>query len=436
MRLTTAALLALSLACLWMVGALDGCVHPDRIGNAPRMTPEAEPSASGAEADRAVILVSIDGFRHDYLDREDARAPTLREIADAGVRADGMVPVYPSVTLPNHWSLVTGLHPERHGIVGNQMRDAEGRAFEGIRKKGDGDPRWWGGEPIWVRAERQGLRAGTVFWPGSHATQPSLWRPYDASVSYEARVDTALAWLELPQEARPQFVTLYFEGVDSAGHEYGPDAPQTARAIEDVDRALARLRAGLRARGLWRTTDLVIVSDHGMTGLSRQRLAFLDDAIDVEAEAEQILWGEPTHIWPAPGADVDAMVKRLDAMDHVRAFRREATPAHLHFRDNDRIAPIVVMADLGWSTTTHTRAEADPDFPIAGSHGFDVRERDMHALFLARGPSFRRSVRVGTVQTVDVHGILARALGITPAPNARDTRAADRVLRAEPLAHR
>ena len=316
------------------------------------------------------------------------------------------------------------------------MRDADGREFEGIRKKGDGDPRWWGGEPIWARAERQGLRAGTVFWPGSQVVQPSLWRSYDAGVSYEARVDTALAWLDLPREVRPQFVTLYFEGVDGAGHEYGPDTPQTARAIEDVDGALARLRDGLRARGLWRTTDLVIVSDHGMTDLSRQRLTFLDDAIDVEAEAEYVLWGEPTHIWPAPGADVDAMVKRLDALDHVRAFHREATPKHLRFRDNDRIAPIVVMADLGWSTTTRARAEADPDFPIAGSHGFNVRERDMHALFLARGPSFRRGTHVGTVQTVDVHGILARALSITPAPNVGDAEVADRVLRAEPLARR
>lgn len=421
MRLTTASLLALCLACFWFVGAFDGCA------------PVHERGMTMAEVERTVVLVSIDGFRHDYLDRADVSAPALRQIAASGVRADGMVPVYPSVTLPNHWSLVTGLHPEQHGIVGNEIRGADGFDFQGTRKIGDDDPRWWGGEPIWQTAERQGLRAGTVFWPGSHVIQPGLWRPYDAEVSYEARVDTALAWLDLPSS--PHFLTLYFEGVDSAGHEYGPDTPQTARAIEEVDAALARLVSGLRARGRYETTDLVIVSDHGMTGLSRQRLVFLDDALDMDTETEHVLWDTPTLVWPGAGADVDALVARLDALEHVSATRREDTPAHLHFRDNDRIAPIVVRPDLGWSVTTRDRAEADPNVPIAGSHGYDVREPDMHALFVARGPSFRRGAQTGPLATVDVHGILARALGIEAAPTAGDPGAADRVM-VEPLAKR
>ena len=422
MRLTAASLLALTLACFWLVGAFD------------REAPEH--TASAASGERAVVLVSIDGFRADYLDREDAHTPTLDWIAGSGVRADGMTPVYPSVTLPNHWSLVTGLHPEEHGIVGNEIRDARGRMFQGTRKTGDRDPAWWGGEPIWATAERQGLRAGTVFWPGSHVVQPGLWRPYDAGVSYTARVDTALAWLDLPLEARPHFVTLYFEGVDGAGHERGPLAPETARAMEEVDRALSRFVDGLEARGRLHATDLVVVSDHGMTALSRQRLVFLDDAVDLGREAEHVLWSEPTGIWPASGVDADALVARIDALEHVRAYRREDTPAHLRFRHNDRIAPVVVVADLGWSTTTRARAAADPAFPIAGSHGYDVREADMRALFIARGPSFLAGVRTKPLATVDVHGILAGALEIEPAKTSGDPEAAARVLRPQVLAQR
>ncbi|MEM6326927.1 MAG: ectonucleotide pyrophosphatase/phosphodiesterase [Bacteroidota bacterium] len=414
MRLTAASLLALALACFWLVGGLDGCGNRSTEAEAIRDAPPP-----------AVVLVSIDGFRADYLDRSDVQAPVLRRLAEEGVRADRMVPVFPSITLPNHWSLATGLHPEAHGIVGNEFREPDGRVFAGERKTGLTEPEWWGGEPIWQTAERQGLRAGTVFWPGSEAIPPSRWLKYDTSLPYDARVDTALAWLD----HGTHFVTLYFEAVDSAGHGHGPDTPEVARAIGRVDAALAHLVAGLEARRRLSTTDLVIVGDHGMTALSRDRLVFLDDAADLGTEAEHILWSVPTHVWPRETADTDDLVTRLDALDHVSAYRREDTPEHLHFRKNDRIAPVVVIPDLGWSVTTRARAAADPAFPIAGSHGFDVREPDMHALFLARGPHFRSGQRIRSLRTVDVHGILARALGIEPAPTAGSDELAGRLVR-------
>ena len=409
-----AAFLVLVLTALWLVDQM----RP-RIAPGPPVRPA--PEVPGP----ALVLVSIDGFRHDYLDRPTAHAPTLRRLAAEGVRADGMVPVYPSVTLPNHWSLVTGLHPEAHGIVGNAFRAPGGRRFEGDRKTGMTDAAWWGGEPLWETAERQGLSTGTVFWPGSEARPPERWLRYDAAMPYAARVDTALAWLD----GGAQFVTLYVEAVDGAGHGHGPDAPEVDRAIERVDRALARLVDGLHARGRGATTDLVVVSDHGMTALSRERLAFLDDAVDLDAEIEHVVWEEPVGLWPRPGADVDDLVARLDALDHVRAFRRAETPAHLHYRENDRIAPVVVLADMGWTATTRARAEADPALPIAGSHGFDVRERSMHALFVAHGPRFRARAEIGTVRTVEMHGLLARALGIEPAPGAAPSPLADLALR-------
>ncbi|MEM1056178.1 MAG: ectonucleotide pyrophosphatase/phosphodiesterase [Bacteroidota bacterium] len=418
MRLTAASLVALALACFWLVGTFEGC--DDQAREQTRVTEAAEPR---------VILISLDGFRADYLDRADVQAPTLRRLAREGVRAQSMTPVFPSVTLPNHWSLATGLHPQDHGIVANEFRAPDGRLFNGERKTGMTEPEWWGGEPIWATAERQGLRVGTVFWPGSQAIRPGRWLAYDAAMPYEARVDTALAWLDLPRSERPHFVTLYFEAVDSAGHRHGPDTPEVAAAIERVDDALARLVAGLEARGLLATTDLVVVSDHGMTSLSRDRLVYLDDAVDLDTEADEVLWSTPTHIWPAKGTDSDSLVARLDVLDYVRAYRREDTPEHLHYRANDRIGPIVVLPDEGWSVTTRARVAADPTFPIPGSHGFDPREATMQALFIARGPRFRVATETGTIQTVDVHGIVAGALDIQPAPTSGDPRSARRVLR-------
>ena len=286
----------LRLLCLSLVAAsLAGCAGPPRVA-AP--VPETTPT---------LVLVSLDGFRWDYLDRPGVQAPTLRWIAE-GVRAGRLVPVFPTKTFPNHYSLVTGLHPEAHGIVGNSMRDP-GRLVDGQPARFSlsdrdalADSRWWGGEPIWVTAERQGVPTGTVFWPGSEAeiggVRPGRWLPYDGEMPYAARVDTALAWLDAPDP--PRLVTLYVEAVDDAGHRYGPDAPEVGAAIARVDSALARLVDGLRQRGRLDQTSLVVVSDHGMTALSPSRVVLLDDALDLAVD--DVDWGEPVGVWPGPGA--------------------------------------------------------------------------------------------------------------------------------------
>src|SRR5690242_9266558 len=237
-----------------------------------------------------VILVSIDGFRADYLDR--GLTPTLASLAASGVRADALKPSFPTLTFPNHYTLVTGLYPDHHGIVNNRMTDP---AFEhGFVYKEQAtidDPRWWGGEPLWVSAEKQGVRSATMFWPGSTVAiagvRPTYWKPFDGKVAPDARVDQVLAWLDLPAARRPRFLTLYFEQVDHEGHEHGPESAEVDAALADVDAALARLVNGLRARGRLDATDLVVVSDHGQAATSPERRPYLDDVVPL-ADADVV----------------------------------------------------------------------------------------------------------------------------------------------------
>jgi predicted AlkP superfamily pyrophosphatase or phosphodiesterase len=216
-----------------------------------------------------LILISIDGFRADYLER--GLTPTLARFAETGLRAKAMEPAFPSVTFPNHYSIVTGLLPDHHGIINNTMRDPAmpGHTFRLTDRAELTNPAWWdGGVPIWETLRRQHLKSGAVFWPGTevaiHGVQPDYWRPYESKLSVSERVDAVLKLASLPLEQRPLFITLYFDAVDHQGHVAGPDSTQVNNALKEVDSGLARLDQGLQERQLLAHTNLVIVSDHGM----------------------------------------------------------------------------------------------------------------------------------------------------------------------------
>jgi len=232
-----------------------------------------------------LILVSIDGYRADYLDR--GHSPVLAALAAGGVRAKGMRPVFPSLTYPNHYTLATGLYPDQHGVVNNTMHDPVLGNFSPSNRAANTDGRWWDrAEPIWVTAQKQGLRTASVFYPGTQAeirgVRPAYWQLFDSSVPPDDRVDQVLTWLDLPPDQRPRFVSLYFEQVDVAGHNYGPDSLQVDEAMVTVDAALGRLVAGLRQRNVFDTTNLIILSDHGMSASSPERMVLLDSIVDVE----------------------------------------------------------------------------------------------------------------------------------------------------------
>lgn len=384
-----------------------------------------------------LILISIDGFRADYLAKYNP--PNLRSLAREGVRARWMTPSYPTLTFPNHYTIATGLYPPRHGIVGNDIYDPTTDAsFAMSKPEAIHDARWWGGEPIWVTAEKQEQRTGAYFFPGTETeiggVRPTYWKPYDGKIPNFERVDTALSWLDLPPAQRPTFITFYFSDVDHAGHEASPDSEDVARAVATVDTAIGRLIDGLKARGIYEQVNIIIVSDHGMATVNPSHVTLLDNYFDVK-RAGRIVWGaQLTQIFPKAGEEKKiyrALKGRRPA--HVRCYLKQEIPARFHYRDSRRIGAIICMADEGWRIMSRQRFEDDRQKGkitnrAIGAHGYDNRLVSMRATFIAHGAAFKRGVVVAPFPNVDVYNIMARVLRLKPAPNDGSQRAARLVL--------
>ncbi len=392
-----------------LVLALAACAGSPAVDIAP--APVAGREAAARPLAPLTILVSIDGFRPDYLERRST--PTLSALAESGARA-AMRPSFPSVTFPNHYTLVTGLHPDRHGIVGNAFVDPALGRFSMARK----ETAWWDqAEPVWVTAEKAGLTTGTMFWPGSETeirgVRPTHWREFDQDLSGEARVDQILAWLDGPRP--PAFATLYFDIVDSAGHRHGPDAPETTAAAAEVDAALARLLQGVEARGLRDRTHLVIVADHGMAATDPSRVVWLDDLVD-PAALEIIYAGAAAFLEPVAGREAEVEAALARRHPHAECWTRATIPARLELGRNPRVSSIVCAAEPGWLLATRAR----PVTRAGGAHGYDPAAPEMAALFIAHGPAIRPGVTLGDLDSVDVQPLLGRLLGIAvPAGDGR-----------------
>ena len=375
--------------------------------------------AQSAHPYSPLILISIDGYRADYIER--GLSPNLAALARNGVRATAMKPAFPTLTFPNHYTIVTGLYPDHHGIVDNRFLDpVTGAKFVYNDPKTTSDPHWWGGEPLWVGVERQGKQAATMFWPGSDVAidgvRPEHWRPFDGKVTPDQRVDQLLHWLDLPRGQRPDFATLYFEQVDHAGHGYGPDSPQVNAALREIDAALGRLIAGLKRRGLFASANIVVVSDHGMTATSPDRLVVLDRILDMR-NVDVITAGVLADLAAKPGheREVDAALLRPHA--HMRCWNKSQVPARLHYGTNARIPPILCLADDGWLIETREYLDRPNHHISNGEHGYDNDDPAMRALFVAEGPAFRRGIVVPEFDNVDVYPLLTHILGIRPEPS-------------------
>ncbi len=383
-----------------------------------------------------VILISLDGFRADYLDKY--QPPTLNRLARRGVRARWMTPSFPSKTFPNHYTIATGLYPAHHGIVENNIYDRNFDAVFGLGKREEvQNGRWWLGEPIWVTAEKQGQKAGAYFFPGTEAEiggkRPTYWKEYDGKIPNAERVDTILSWLDKPRAGRPTFLALYFSDTDDAGHDYGPDAPETKAAVLKVDADLSRLTEGLRSRGVLPQVNLIIVSDHGMAAVNPRNAIFLDDIFDTEQA--RVLWsGEIVQIFPKPGQE-DAIYNSLKAKlpPQAKAYRKNEIPERWHYRDGARVAPIIISPQEGWALTSHERfnklqAEGKLDH-TRGAHGYDNALPSMRALFIAHGAAIRRGRVVRPFANIHVYNLMARILHLRPAPNDGNFSAAKAMLR-------
>ncbi len=372
------------------------------------------------------IMISIDGFRPDYLDR--GLTPALSALRTEGTFAH-MRPSFPTKTFPNHYTLVTGMRPDHHGISGNTMIDPArpGQMFSLGDAKQSLDPFWWNeAEPIWVTAEKQGIRTATAFWPGSevsiHDTRPQDWLRFDQNVSNVQRVNQVLDWLRRPPEIRPRLITMYFDIVDMQGHRYGIDSPEVNAAIADVDKGIGNLVAGAKAMGI--EANYVIVSDHGMATQDESRVVQLDDLIDRDSYIA-VETGPFASIEPAAGTDYRVYHALVGDHDHMTCSRKEDLPKRLHWGTNPRVAAIICLAEAGWVIQS-----GPPKFPVTGgNHGWDNAVPDMEALFLAAGPGISKGKTLPLFDNVDVYSLIAELAGVKPLANDGDAKTLSAALR-------
>ncbi len=365
-----------------------------------------------------LILVSFDGCRYDYPNM--ATTPALDEMAAEGVKADGLKTSFPSKTFPNHLTIVTGLYPEHHGIIANRIYDDVNDETYTLGNGAVLESKWYQGEPVWVTAERQGLRTATFFWPGSEAEiggyRPTYYKAYDNDFPYNKRVEQVLAWLDMPEATRPQFLSLYFDEPDHSGHEFGPASTEAIAALERVDKQLASLLDGIEERHLEDKVNVIVVSDHGMTSLSRDSVIFLDDYINM-SDIKMVDYSPVAAIRPNPGKLEEVYQALKDAHPHMKVFKKGEVPEKYHYNDYKFIQPIIAISDLHWTMTTHDFFNSHPNYPSKGTHGFDPDYQDMNAIFYAKGPAFKKGVSLPVFRNTNIYELMCHILEIQPAPN-------------------
>ncbi|HSG07910.1 MAG TPA: ectonucleotide pyrophosphatase/phosphodiesterase [Longimicrobiales bacterium] len=400
--------LRLGLTLLGLVGAI-ACGNPPAVDHGRTNAPARQNAPY-------VVLLSMDGFRYDYLDRYPT--PALMRLAAEGVRADRMIPVFPSKTFPTHYTVATGMYAEHHGLVGNRYWAPDKGALYDMGDRGKvEDGSWYRGEPIWVTAERQGMLSASYFFVGSEADvggmRPTYWHRYDGRVSNADRVDGVLAWLALPAEERPHMITMYFSDLDNAGHEFGPDSPQVEEAVSTVDRHIGRLLDGIAALPHGDQVYVVLVSDHGMLKAEGARAQRVD--MDLFPGVRLVEGGPYASLVVDEGGASRAAAVRdsLRAMlPEAQVWLREEVPQRLHYSADARIGDIVILADPGATVGPRGLLPTRDSF----THGWDNAIPEMGAIFLARGPGIEPGQRIEAFESVHVYPFLAHLLGLVPNP--------------------
>jgi ectonucleotide pyrophosphatase/phosphodiesterase family protein 1/3 len=388
-----------------------------------------------------VILVSSDGFRYGY--NWKTATPNIDWLRMSGTEAEpGMIPVFPSKTFPNHYSIATGLYPAYHGIILNSFKDPDTNSTD-VFYPGNLNPKWWLGEPIWETVVNQGLQAATYFWPGSQVKKgnwtcdPAYCHQYSKSVPYEERVDTVLGYVDLPKEIRPSLITLYFEAPDEPGHSTGPDAPQVTSAVARIDNMMGRLLAGLKQRGVLDDVTVIMVGDHGMVADCEDKMIFLEDIMmspGVSIPLDWVISYSPV-LAIRPPADVD-VVSLHRTISHVLAsgnvknaeflqvYLKEQLPPRLHYSESPRIPPIIGLVGEGYTLASSRTVK----MTCGGNHGYDNMYLSMRTIFIAAGPQFAKGRRIPSFVNVELYQLMTTILGLNPAANNATSSFAQTVL--------
>uniref|UniRef100_A0A6B2L6L6 AP3A hydrolase n=1 Tax=Arcella intermedia TaxID=1963864 RepID=A0A6B2L6L6_9EUKA len=327
-----------------------------------------------------------------------------------------MIPSFISNTFPNHYTLVTGLYPSVHGIVDNNMYDPEWkRIFTLNDTKEVNNGSWYGGEPIWVTSRKNNLKSAAIFWPGSEALieglEPNYFVPFNSSLSYRDRVLKGISWLK--ENTDTAIILFYFEGVDSSGHQYGPEFNvHMEEEIRKVDQAIALLVSDINGLNLF-TTNLIIVSDHGMSQVKEDQIISLDKCINI-SDTIFISYGATTGIFPQESKEIQLMEQLSSCNTNMTVFKKEDFFPSLHYSSNRRIPPILILANQGWYITNSAFK-----YSPRGAHGYNTNITDMRAFFLAHGPAFNTTPPNDQIifHNLDVYPLLAGLLGIPPAQN-------------------
>lgn len=357
-----------------------------------------------------VILISIDGFRADFTEKHGARF--LQSVSQMGVRAEYMTPSFPSLTFPNHYTLVTGLYPSHHGLVDNSYYDTRRQQFYGMGdKKQVADGSWYGGTPLWVLAEKQQLLSASFYWVASEAdiqnTRPTYYYNYNEQIGIAERINTVKNWLSLPEEKRPHLITFYFPQVDHDAHMYGPDDSRVTTTVQFIDSSINALQQTLQPLGL--PINYIVVSDHGMTAVNNNTPLPLPKAIDTSnfliPRGDALL-----HLYAKDTTTLAATYQALKKEPGMNVYRLNETPAHWHYRAADdryqRLGNLLLEPQLP-NIFNITNRKTSP-----GKHGFDNHHPDMRASFMAWGPAFKTGLRINGFENIHVYPLIARLLGL------------------------
>ncbi|CAI0628324.1 unnamed protein product [Linum tenue] len=373
-----------------------------------------------------VLLISSDGFRFGY--QHKAPTPNIHRLIANGTEAEtGLIPVFPTLTFPNHYSIVTGLYPAYHGIINNKFVDPRTGAVFSMASH---DPKWWLGEPLWETLANHGLKASTYFWPGSEVIKGSwdcpkgFCMPYNESVPFEDRVDTVLSYFDLPSNEIPEFMTLYFEDPDHQGHLVGPDDPQITEAVTHIDGLIGRLISGLEKRGIFEDVTIIMVGDHGMVGTCDKKLIFLDDLAKwIKIPAEWVPYYTPVpSIRPPAGVNLSEVVAKMNEGlqsgkvkngKNLKMYLKEDLPSRLHYSGSERIPPIIGMLGEGFKVEQKSTTAQE----CGGAHGYDNAFFSMRTIFIAHGPQFGRGVKVPSFENVQIYNVITSILNVPGAPN-------------------